>query len=337
MIEVLTPKDRDEWLRFRAQDITSTEVAALFDLSPYTTVFELWHRKKDKTVVDDFEENERMRWGTRLQDSIAAGIAEDQGWKIRRMDEYVRDPDLKMGSSFDFAIEPDCECGRPSEFHEFGKGRCGESGSTCERFVPAHTGGLLEIKNVDSLAFIQGWSVDGNNVEAPPHIELQVQHQLAVSGRAFAYIGALIGGNRLVLIKREPDEMIIKEIRRRVASFWLSVVMEKEPTPDFSKDAKFISRLYQYAEPGKLFDARTDDSFSSLLVNYQQASEDEKRAAQKKEAIKAEILTKIGDAEKVLGAGYSIDVGITAGGPVSYERKPFRRFKPSFKKSKENN
>ena len=29
---------------------------------------------------------------------------------------------------------------------------------------------ILEIKNVDSLAFKEGWIVDGEDVQAPPHI-----------------------------------------------------------------------------------------------------------------------------------------------------------------------
>ena len=91
--------NEQEWLALRLEDITSTEVSALFNLSPYQTEFELWHRKKNKEIVT-IEANQRMKWGTRLQDSIARGIAEDNGWNVRRMDEYVRIPELRIGSSF---------------------------------------------------------------------------------------------------------------------------------------------------------------------------------------------------------------------------------------------
>ena len=72
-----------------------------------------------------------MKWGTRLQDSIAMGIAQDQGWSIRPMKEYITDTDLRLGASFDFAIGDD---------------------------------GLLEIKNVDSLVFHKQWESDGDHV-----------------------------------------------------------------------------------------------------------------------------------------------------------------------------
>jgi len=315
MIETIVPRDEQHWLQLRAEDITSTETPALFGLSPYTTLFELWHRKKDKLVLE-LEPNERMKWGTRLQDAIANGIGLDQGWSIRHMKEYIRDPELRMGSSFDFEIET------LTPYGENGVGQIAEKG-------------LLEIKNVDSLAFRDGWAIEGDDLEAPPHIELQVQHQLAVSGRKFAYIGALIGGNRVALIKREPDEKIIKEIKRRVASFWLTVVMEQEPKPDFAKDAAFITRLYGYAEPNKVLDARNDEKFTKLMIKYKEAGDRAKQAEEEKNIAKAELLTLAGDAEKVLGAGFTLSLGIVGEAEVTYTRKAYRAFKPSWKKSVE--
>jgi len=329
--EIIVPKDEAHWLGLRAEDVTSTEAAALYGISPYSTLFETWHRKKDKAVVE-IEINDRMKWGTRLQDSIAAGIAEDQGWKIRRMDEYMRLPGLKMGSSFDFAIEEEHEVWREPDRLEDGI-KAGGIYTVGPYKAKEYRGiGLLEVKNVDSLAFMDGWLVtEDGQVEAPPHIELQVQHQLAVSGRSFAYIGALVGGNRVVLIKREPDLEIIEDLKKRVASFWFSIVSGVEPKPDFKRDAGFISRLYSYAEPGKIF-AASDETFTTLMLKYKEAALIEKQAGEDKDAVKAQILMAIGDCEKVRGEGFSIDCGITAGGPVAYERKPYRRFKPSWKK-----
>ena len=58
------------WLKARQQDVTSTESAALFGMSPYTTHFELWHRKHSNTAPE-FKSNERMKWGNRLEAAIA--------------------------------------------------------------------------------------------------------------------------------------------------------------------------------------------------------------------------------------------------------------------------
>lgn len=306
MVQTLIPKSEAEWLEFRKQDITSTEVAALFNLSPYLSEFELWHRKKDG-MDSGFEPNDRIKWGQRLQDSIAHGVAEDNGWKVRRMDEYLRVPDLRMGSSFDFSIESCTDDPRI---------------------------GLLEIKNVDALIFRDQWAVDGDTLEAPSHIEIQVQHQLAVSGRAFAYLAALVGGNRVVLIKRTPDQAIITAIKSKVQAFWKSVDENTPPSPDFHRDAEFISKLYGYAEPGKVFDASSDSEIQTLMERYKALAGQVKTAEDEKDAIKAQILTRVGDAEKVEGSAWSISCGIIGECPVSYVRKAYRNFKPSYRKVK---
>lgn len=305
MVQKIVPKDKEEWLSLRRKNINSTEVAALFGCSPYTTAFELWHRKKDDTEVA-FEMNDRVKWGMRLEKSIAEGVAEENGWQVRKIEEYMFDDGLRLGASFDFEV------------------------------TTQEGAGALEVKNVDSLIAKQNWLVnDDGTVEAPPHIEIQVQVQLAVSGLPFAYIAALVGGNRVFLIKRTPDEKIIQAIKDKVRKFWISIDLNLPPKPDFAQDAEFISKLYGYAEAGKVFDATGDKEIEKLALEYKDASAAEKVADEKKKAIKAELLVKIGDAEKVLCDGFSITCGTV--GPAlieAYERKGFRQFRINFPKGK---
>ena len=100
---IITPDNHEHWLQMRQQDVTSTESACLFGESPYMTRFELWHAKRSGQARA-FKQNERMLWGNRLEAAIAHGIADEQGWQISPLKEYMRDPDLRMGSSFDFVI-----------------------------------------------------------------------------------------------------------------------------------------------------------------------------------------------------------------------------------------
>lgn len=298
--KAIVPESESHWLALRTQDITSTDVPSLFDCSPYCTYFEMFHRKRDRTLVD-FESNERMKWGLRLQDAIAYGIAEDEGWeKPRRIRRYMRIEDLRVGSSFDFSL------GRE---------------------------GLLEIKNIDSWAFKEGWVETENGLEAPPHIELQAQHQLAVTGKKFIIIGALVGGNKRVLIKREPDSKIQDAIFSQIADFWKKVDANQPPEPDFIKDAEFIAKLHGLADPGKLLDAKNDPEILQLAIQYKEASERIKEFESQKKAAKAQLLTKIGEAEKVLGEGFSISAGMTEPKIIeSYERAGFRNFRINWKK-----
>lgn len=283
--EIIPFTTEDAWLAQRTRDVTSTESAALFGMSPYVTAFDLWHRKRSGNVPE-FKSNDRMKWGNRLEAAIAHGIAEEQGWEIRPMKEYMRDPDARMGSSFDFVIT-----------------NLGE---------PVH----LEIKNVDYLAFRDGWiEHDDGSMEAPEHIEMQVQHQMAVSGFKRAYIGAFVGGNRGVVIERERDEDVIKAIRAKVAEFWRTVDAGQEPDPVMPDDAEVVIRLNQYAEPGKVLDASGDAEITRLVAEYKALCAQRDNLKDDAEVAKAALLKAIGDAEKVLVEGFSISAGMIADTP----------------------
>ena len=284
-VEIIPFTTEADWLAHRQRDVTSTESAALFGMSPYVTAFDLWHRKRSGTAPE-FKQNDRMKWGNRLEAAIAHGIAEEQGWEIRPMKEYMRDPDARLGSSFDFVITS-----------------LGE---------PVH----LEIKNVDYLAFRDGWiEHDDGSIEAPEHIEMQVQHQMAVSGFKRAFIGAFIGGNRGVVIERERDEDVIRAIRHRVAEFWRTVDAGQEPEPVMPDDAEVLIRMNQYAQPGKVLDASSDENIARLVDEYRQANAAKKNAEEDAEVAKARLLEAIGDAEKVLLPGYTISASMIADTP----------------------
>lgn len=300
-IEIIYPTDKQHWLECRTKDITSTEISALFGISPYMTEFELYHRKKAGDIVK-LEENERMKWGNALQDAIAAGVAEEQGWTVRKMTEYIRNPDLQIGASFDFSIETE---------HE--------------RLKDNFEQGLLEIKNVDGLQFKKEWLEDDEgDVEAPLHIEIQVQHQLMVSGRSYAYIAALIGGNRLQLIKREANPKVFTAIQNKVVTFWQNIKDGVEPQPNFERDAEYIAQLYKYAEPGKLLVVDEESRVLTLAEQYNTHATAMKEADAKRKAVKAEILTLIGDAEKVQGPGFSISAGIVGESPRNFIMPAYR-------------
>jgi putative phage-type endonuclease len=272
--ETIKPESDEHWLQLRIKNINSTEVSALFGLSPYLTEYELWHQKKDGVVIR-IEENERMKWGKRLEKAIAEGIAKDERWTVEPFKEYLSISDLRLGSSFDFLA----------------------NGKT-----------ILEIKNVDGMAFKDGWKVEDENIEAPVHIELQVQHQLLVSGLDEAYIGALIGGNKTVLIKRVADKKIQDDILEKCEAFWKSIDENNEPKPDFRRDASFIISMYQKTEEGKVLDKVGDAEFDELARDYKFLSGQIKELDADKAALKAQMVILAGDAEKVNGGDWTLSM-----------------------------
>lgn len=299
-----------EWLNARACDVSSTEAAALFGLSPYQTPFELFHRKRDATLVE-FEDNERMKWGRRLQAPIATGIAEDNGWSILQDGDlcYARHINVAgMGTSFDYIVD-----------------------------APTFDGpGILEIKNVDGLAFRGSWVDAGEDSEAPAHIELQLQHQLEVLNLSWGCIAALIGGNRPVTIIRERDREVGARIVEKVRDLWRRVKENDPPRPDFTADAEFISRLYGYAEPGKVLDlaATPNERIAALVAEYTEASKTAKYYEDSKDAARAELLTIVGSHERITAPGFTITASMVAPTRVEYDRKGYRGFRVTMKKEK---
>lgn len=320
MPQILHPSNDTAWHALRAMDITSTESAALFGMSPYATRFELWHRKKAGQILQ-IEENERMRWGTRLQDAIARGIAEDCGIKVRKLNAYMRHNHSRMGASFDFEV-----VGVDTTVTDYV--------ATLADMYTAHGPGVLEIKNVDSLIFRDQWvkNEDGT-YEAPEHIELQLQHQLHVVDRDWGVIAAMVGGNRPVIITRLRDEHVGGAVQAQVDAFWQSIESNQPPAPDFRLDADTISKMYGFADPGKVFDARNDETVTSLCARYRELADAEKNAEEEKKAVKAQLLTLIGDAEKVLANGFTISAGVVGPAEVAYTRAAYRNFRITAKKA----
>lgn len=321
----ITPRDHEHWLALRAQDLTSTDIAALFGMSPYKTKFELWHEKKSNEIVR-IAQNARMTWGTRLEASIAEGIAEDRDWCVRPFKEYVRDDELRIGSSFDYRIITSAA------------GRAAAAPG-----IDSPDDAILEIKTVDALAFRNGWKIEDDMLVAPDHIELQVQHQMLVSGLRRAYIGVLVGGNDVRILEREADDGVHRAIRSEAAAFWDSIAAGTPPDPVMPDDARAVIRLNSYAEPGRLRDARGDAVLASAIADYARLGREIDDLQAIRDSRKAEILQAIGDAEKVLADGFTISTGMVADSPGTLVtadmvgtyiggRRGFRNFRVTSKK-----
>ena len=303
-----------EWLAARARDITSTEAAGLFNAGIYEnarTQYELFHIKSGILTPAPFEASDRTRWGNRLESAIAHGIAEDLGLIVAPFKCYMRIPELRMGSSFDFKVVGVVE-DHPID-------------NQARAMFRQHGEGILEIKNVDGLAFRRSWMEDGETIEAPPHIEFQVAHQLEVSGLNWAIIAPLVGGNTPKVVIRERDEAIGNALRLAAGEFWSHVEAGVAPAPVFERDGDTIGRLYVNTGADVL-DMSANNRLVELCMVRKQAADAIKEAEKVKDAATAEILTIIGDAKKVTAAGgFTISAStIEPKWIEAYERKGYR-------------
>lgn len=306
----LTPATEAEWLAMRKQDLTSTECAALFGSSPYMTEFELYHRKAGTLPVDDFTDNDRMKWGSRLEGAIAMGIAEDCGLIVEPFKTYVRIPALRMGSSFDFKIVGLAD---------------GFKGDETARAMFRRLGpGIMEVKNVDGLAFKRTWLDDGEQIEAPPHIEFQVAHQLEVADLGWSLLAPLVDGNTPKAIIRERDRELGVLIAQKVTAFWARVGAGQPPQPDFANDADAISKLYRDND-GSHGDFSDNFKLVGLCIAYKAAAAEAKAAEDRKKAAKAEILTLIQAHKSATTNGFNISAGTNKESYRAYRREAGER------------
>ena len=305
--ETLRFDNEAQWLAMREKDITSTEAAALFGCSPYGTEYQLHMEKTGRIQREDISDVPRIKWGNRLESAIALGIAEDHGIIVEPYKVYRRIPQVRMGSSFDFQITGIVEGFKTQTY--------------AREMFKEHGPGIMEVKNVDGAQFRRAWIEDGEEIEAPPHIEFQVQHQLEVAGLPWSMIAPLVGGNTPKTIIRQRDVEIGAEIRNRVETFWRRIDAGVSPEPDFEKDAQTVKDLYVECN-GNTFDASDFPQIAHLCRQYKAAAEDSKRADGIKKAAIAEILTIIENNSSAFGIpGFKLSATTTKATFIVQDRK----------------
>jgi len=270
------PATQEQWHANRSRNVGASEVAALFGVSPYTSRFTLWHQKAGNIAAPPFE-SERMEWGNELEPVIAKVLAKRQGWNIRNVKRYMTHSTIKgMGASLDYEI-----------------------------FGQPDGPGCFEIKNLDYASFKRGWIVnEDGSVEAPMHIELQLQHQMAVSGYQWGAFGYLVNGNEGKVVIRNRHEPTIQRIEEEVSRFWASIEKNEVPDVQDSGDLAALSQLFS----GSSMVTVEDEKFIDLVSEYQLLQADAKTLESKKEAAKARLIDFIDKqgAEVATGYGYTV-------------------------------
>jgi len=292
----------------RAKWVGSSESAILFGVSPFSTLFTIWHQKKGNVPVDDLDHLERIQAGKHLEPAIAAWAAEKwPDWSPRNVKEYIEHPRvLGMGASLDFEDVSSI------------------AGSTLgDDACPP-----IEIKNVDWLIFRDHWQFEGEEIlDCPAHYLIQVQHQLACRPAApYAWLLVCVGGNRLLRMRVARHPGVIARIEAEVEAFWESVRDNVEPAPDFENDGGTLTRLYAVGN-GDIVDLSSNERVPALCAKYLEAKEAEKGWKSIKDASLAEIRSLVGSASAAACEGFTIKATNIPGGTVAAsERQPYRRF-----------
>ena len=264
--------NREQWLNVRKGGIGSSDAAAAVGLNPYKSQLELWMEKtgRDDNLpkVDPYDESSPMYWGTLLEPIVAAHYTRRTGNKVRRVNAVWQHPYQPwMLANLDREVmgAPDVQ--------------------------------ILECKT----AGINGARLWKDGV--PEYVQLQVMHQLAVTGHQAADVAVLIGGQELQVHRIERDESLISNLTELERQFWGYVERNEAPPADGSDSADLALRCLYPKDGGQVLDLSQDlemsAAFSDLLAVRQVLSTHTQLEAQ----LKQRIQQRMGEASQAIFDG----------------------------------
>ena len=261
--------DRGQWLQVRRGGIGSSDAATAVGLNPYKSQLELWLEKTGRQPAGEEPPgmDDPRYWGTLLEPYVAVAYQQKTGRKVRKLNAVLQHPSMPfMLANIDREVvgDPDVQILECKTAGEFGS-RLWKGG-------------------------------------VPEYVQLQVQHQLAVTGKDAADVAVLLCGQDLQVHRIVRDEDIIARLVVLEARFWECVESDTPPAADGSESAaRALRHLYPGNDTSLDFtgDAALCQTFEALADLRSELDEGQRRA----ETLKQTIQQAMGDASKALFAG----------------------------------
>ncbi|CAJ3296371.1 putative phage-related protein [Burkholderia pseudomallei] len=264
-----TEMSRTDWLEVRRTGIGGSDAAAAVGLNPFKSQTELWLEKTGRDAElpkpDPNDTAEPIYWGALLEPIVAAAYTQQTGRRVRKVNAVLRHPTIPfMLANLDREVigVPDVQ--------------------------------ILECKTAGEFGS-RHWE---NGV--PEYIQLQVQHQLAVTGKQAADVAVLLCGQQLAVHRIERDDDLIARLIPLEAQFWQYVTSDTPPPGDGSESADRALRCLYPRDSGGTVDFSDDRQLSGVfadLVAVRERIEALEVAAAK---LKQTIQHAMGDASRAL-------------------------------------
>jgi len=256
---------REQWLAVRRGGIGSSDAAAAVGLSPYKSPLELWLEKTGRKEAPDLSKSEAVFWGTTLEAIVANVYASRTGNKVRRVNAVLQHPDHPfMLANLDRAVGAD---------------------------------GVLEVKTAGGHS-AQFWE-DG----VPEHYQVQVIHQLAVTGKAWADVAVLIGGQDFRIYRIERDETQIADLIERETAFWRMVESGEQPEVDGSESSGSALTYLYPRDSGLELDCTESADLNAKFGQLLQVRADQSRLEQTESLLRQQLQVSLGEATSARFAG----------------------------------
>lgn len=262
---------RDEWLTVRKRGIGSSDAGAAVGLNPYQSPLELWMVKtgRDGTLPkeDSNDESSPAYWGHLLEPIVAAHYTRRSGHRVRRINAVLQHPD------------PD---------------KAWMLANIDREVIGTSDVQILECKT----AGINGARLWKEGV--PEYVQLQVMHQLAVTGKQAADVAVLLGGQLLEIHRIVRDEALIFRLIELERRFWRYVETDTPPPADGSESAETALRCLYPQDSGNSIDLTQDRELSAAFADLVAIRNEITNREQIESQLKQMIQQRMGDASKAV-------------------------------------
>lgn len=250
--------DREDWLRVRKNGIGSSDAAAAVGLNPYQSMLELWLIKTGRDAelpqIDPSDDSHPTYWGTLLEPFVAEYYTRHTGRRVRRVNAVLQHPEHAwMLANIDREIvgAPDVQ--------------------------------ILECKTSGGFG-VRLWK-DG----VPEYVLVQVQHQLAVTGRQAADVCVVLGGQEARIHRIERDDELIAHLIELERRFWHYVETDTPPPADGSDSAAQALQALYPRDRGLSIDLSVEpamtEAFTRLVALRAELADKEKQEALLKQTL----------------------------------------------------
>jgi putative phage-type endonuclease len=263
---------REEWLHARKSGIGSSDAAAAVGLNPYKSKLELWMEKTGRDTnlpkPDPNDDTSPMYWGTLLEMFVAAHYTKKTGNKVRRINAVLQHPEYAwMLANLDREV----------------------TGSAEVQILECKTAGMNGAKL---------WR-DG----VPEYVQLQVLHQLAVTGKQAADVAVLICGNEFRTYRIERDDVLIARLIQLEAEFWQYVETDMAPPADGSDSAATALQALYPQDCGQVLNLSEDTGMSFIFADLVSVRASIASQSALESKLKQSIQQRMGDSSKAVFEG----------------------------------
>ena len=140
----------------------------------------------------------------------------------------------------------------------------------------------------------------------PEYVQLQVQHQLAVTGEQAADVCVLICGQQIQIHRIERDDELIARLIELERQFWHYVETDTPPPADGSASAQAALRALYPQDAGTVLDLSHDPDLNQTFDQYLDLRQQIEQAEQQEEHLKQQLQQRMGDVSQAVFAKGSV-------------------------------